>query len=255
LVAAAGAAVLIMGGTADATSDPTMTSSTYSVTEGEVGGTGNFDENSSNYSLKPGVDDGGATLGESAVGNSSSGSYSSNAGFNTTAQPGLTFVVNTASVNLGTLSTSTAHFGTATFDVADYTTYGYAVTIVGPTPAMGGHHLTALATDTASSAGTEQFGVNTVNNVSAGVGADPQQIPSSVFGFGVAGDGTTGTYGTTRPYTISDKWRYVSGETVASAPKNSGDTRYTMTFVANMSNLTPGGTYAGNISLVATGTY
>lgn len=252
---AAAVLVLAVSGVAQATTDPSMNSNSYSVTESEVGGIGDFGEQSSNYSLVPSTDDGGATLGESAVGNSSSNSYSTNSGFNTTAQPGLTFVVNTASVNLGALSTSVATFGTATFDATDYTTYGYAVQIVGATPSMGSHHLTALTTDTASSAGTEQFGVNTVHNVSAGQGADPQQVPSSVFGFGVAGDGTTGTYGTSRPYTISDKWRYVSGETVASAPKNSGDTHYTMTFLANISNLTPGGTYTGGLTLVATGTY
>ncbi len=80
-------------------------------------------------------------------------------------------------------------------------------------------------------------------------------MPSSAFSFGVAGDGTTGTFGTTRPYTISDKWRYNSGETIASSPKTSGETDYTITFLANISALTPGGAYAGNIILCATGTY
>jgi hypothetical protein len=158
-------------------------------------------------------------------------------------------------VNLGILTAAAKSTGTATFSVKDYTSYGYVVQIIGATPTSRGRALTALTTDTASSAGTEQFGVNTVLNTSAGVGADPVQFPSAGFSYGVAGDGVSGTFGTTRPYTITDKWRYASGETVASGAKSSGETDYTMTFLANISALTPSGTYVGNISLVATGTY
>ena len=164
-------------------------------------------------------------------------------------------MVDTTLVDLGTLSASVKATGTATFHAINYTSYGYAITIVGTAPTNAGHPLSPLATDTASIVGTEQFGVNTVLNTSAGVGADPVQTPSGSFSYGVAGDGATGTYGTTRPYTVPDKWRFNSGETVASAPKSSGQTDYTMTFLANMSNTTPGGKYTGNITLVATGTY
>lgn len=245
---------LAVGGPALASSDPTMTSSSYSVRESEVGGIGDFNESSSNYSLKPGVDDGGATLGEAATGNSGSTSYQTNSGFNTTAQPGLSLVINTSSVNLGVLSSAAKSTGTATFDVSDYTSYGYIVQIYGSTPQISGHNLTALTTDTASSAGTEQFGINTVKNTVAGVGDDPLQVADNVysgsnFAYGVAGDGVHNYYAQ------SDKWRYNSGEVIASAPKTSGDTRYTITFLANISNLTPGGGYNGALNIVATGTY
>lgn len=198
---------------------------------------------------------GGSTLGDSAVGNSSSSTYQTNSGHNTADDPSLIFNVNTSSVNLGVLTTSAKSTGTATFSVEDYTSYGYVVTVAGTAPTYSGHALSSLATDTASSAGTEQFGLNTVLNTTAGVGADPVQVPSSSFSYGVAGDGTTGTYGTTRPYTISDKWRFVPGETIASSPKASGETDYTITFMANIQPLTPSGQYVGNIVLCATGTY
>lgn len=230
-------------------------SASYSLNESEVGAGGDFTGASSHYSYAPGVDDGGSSLGETAVGTSSSTNYSSGAGFNTTAQPGLTFIVNTATVNLGALSTSVKATGVATFSAINYTTYGYVITAIGTPPKNGSHALTPLTTDTASSVGTEQFGVNTVLNTSAAVGANPAQVPSGSFSYGVAGDGVTGTYGTTRPYTISDKWRFNSGEVVASAPKSSGETDYTMTFLANMSTTTPGGKYTSTLELVATGTY
>ena len=250
------ALVLGISGTATGTpGDPSSTSTSFRIVEGEIGGNGQFNSASSNFTFNPSIDDGGSSLGESAVGNGASTNFQTNSGFNTTAQPSLTFIVNTSTVALGTLSTATKSTGTATFSVKDYTSYGYVVQIVGAPPTYGGHPLTALATDTASSPGTEQFGVNTVLNTVAAVGADPVQIPSSVFSFGVAGDGATGTYGTTRPYTISDKWRFVSGDTVVSGPKSSGETDFTMTFLVNISALTPGGSYQSNMQLVATGTF
>ena len=235
--------------------DPSSSSPNFSVVEGEIGGNGQFISTSSNFNINPNIDDGGSSLGETAVGNSASTNFQTNSGFNTTAQPALTFVVNTASLNLGALSTSAKSTGIATFNVKNYTSYGYAVQIVGTTPTYGGHPLTALVTDTASVAGTEQFGVNAVLNSTSGVGANAVQVPGATFSYGVAGDGTTGTYGTNRPYTVAEKWRYVSGETVASAPVSTGETDYTLTFMANISALTPGGAYTGNLSLVATGTY
>lgn len=252
-------AALIWGGSGVAFAtlgDPTSSSNSYQVIEGEVGGNGQFNSSSTSYTLNPNVDDGGSSLGESAVGNSASNNYSSGAGFDTTAQPGLTLVVNTGLVDLGVLSTITASTGTATFSVKNYTSYGYVVQVIGATPTHSGHPLAALTTDTASAAGTEQFGINLRTNTSpTTVGADPVQVPSSTFSYGVAGDGVTGTYGTTRPYTIPGNFRYNSGETIASAPKSSGETDYTMTLMANISTTTPGGNYTGPLTIVATGTY
>jgi hypothetical protein len=133
------------------------------------------------------------------------------------------------------------------------------VTVLGNTLSYGGHSITPMTTTSygdASSAGSEQFGVNLVANTSpVAVGANPSQYPDSTFSFGVAGDGTTGTYGTTRPYTVDGRYRFSPGETIASGPKSSGRTDYTMSFLVNISTLTPGGRYTGNVTLVATGTY
>jgi hypothetical protein len=252
------AAQLVMLGDVAATAgDPGSASSSYSMTESQFGGGGNFSSQSAGYSFVPTVDDGGATLGEAAVGGSSSVNYSSGAGFNTTAQPGLSMIVGTSAIDFGNVSVGVMANATAVFSVKNYTSYGYVVTVIGAPPIYSGngHALTALATDTAYNASAEQFGINLVLNTVAGVGANPVQVPTSSFSYGVAGDGTTGTYGTTRPYTTSDKWRFASGETVASAPKTSGETDYTVTFMMNAIQTTPGGKYSGGFDLVATGSY
>lgn len=236
--------------------DPRSASTNFSVVEGTLGATGDINATSTNFS-QLGIDDGGSTLGDIAVGNSASATFQTNSGTNTTNSPVLSMAVTSGSANLGTLAVGAKSTATATFRVKNYTSYGYSVTIIGTAPTNSGHALTALTTDTASnSTGTvEQFGLNTVLNTTAGVGADPIQVPGSTFSYGVAGDGATGTYGTTRPYTISDKWRFNTGDIIASSPKSSGETDYTMTFLANIMPTTQGGMYTSAMTVVATGQY
>ena len=260
-------AVVLMVGLSGVARAEWQQSANYGINESDVGAGGDFSGASGGYSFVPFTDDSGTSLGQSAVGNSASSGYQSNGGFNTTAQPGLTLLVNTASVDLDVLSTLVAKTATASFSVKNYTAYGYAVTIVGTPPTNSGHALTAMGTQSQNSSGcspscdpatpgtAEQFGINLRDNSAPNVGSDPNQYPDSTFSFGVAGDGVTGTYGSTRPYTIVDKFRFFSGDTIASAPKSSGQTDYTISFLANITPVTPGGAYTGALSIVATGTY
>lgn len=226
--------------------DPSFRSSNYSINESYIGPGGDSQGISTSYKTD------GSTLGDTGVGNSGSANFQTNSGYDTTDDPRLSFTVNTSSINLGTLSTTVATTATATFSVLNYTSYGYVVSMVGSTPSNSGHALTALATDTASANGVEQFGVNAVANTSpVSVGANPVQdiSGSTTFGFGRAGTGA-GT-----PYAQANLYRYVAGETIASAPKSSGITNYTMTMMTNISLLTPGGKYSGPMTLICTGTY
>jgi hypothetical protein len=226
--------------------DPSFRSTNYSINESYIGPGGDSQGISTNYSNE------GTTLGDTGVGNSASANFQTNSGFNTDPNPRISFIVNTTSVNLGNLSTGAAATATATFSVLNYTAYGYVVSMVGPTPSNAGHSLAPLTTDTASAAGTEQFGVNTVSNTSpVTVGANPVEDASgaATFGYGVAGTGG-GT-----PYAKPNLYRYAPGETIASAPKTSGITNYTMTLMTNISMLTPGGIYTGPMTLICTGTY
>jgi hypothetical protein len=256
-----------------------MASTTYSVDESEIGGSGCVNlptgtstgtyscGGSASYSLNPNIDDGGSSLGENAVGNSSSASYSTNSGFDTTAQPGLMITVSGTPAGLGVLSTGAARTAVATFSVRDYTSSKYIVQIIGATPAYAGHNLTAMTTNAwgdASANNNEQFGINLVANTTPNTaGADPVcqtgQTPGpTTYCSGVAGSGT-GTYGLNgvggTPYTVGGRYRYVSGETIASGPASSGETDYTITFLANQGPATVAGAYTGNLAIVATGTY
>jgi len=53
----------------------------------------------------------------------------------------------------------------------------------------------------------------------------------------------------------TNEYRYVSGETIAFAPKDSGKTTYTMSYIINVNSFTPPGQYTTDQTLVVTGTY
>ena len=231
---------LLLVGQANAVSS----SNSYSINEDQIGGVG--DLNSASTSFKTdGTDNLGSTLGDTAIGNSSSTNFQTNSGFNTSESPALTFIVNSTTVNFGVLSSGAARTGTATFSVKNYTSYGYAVQTVGIAPTSGGRTITPMSSG-ASVIGTEQFGINLVANTTPiSQGTNAAQIPDSTFSFGIAAAN----------YNVSNSYRYVSGETIASAPKSSGETDYTISYIVNVANDTPAGQYLMNQSLICTGTY
>lgn len=217
-------------------------STNFRIDESFIGPGGSLESNSSSYSTAPGQQ----AVGNSAGGNSSSTNYQTQGGAPSTDDPALTCTVNSSSINFGALSTSATATATATFSVLNYTAYGYVVQIVGNTPNSGAHNLTAMSSNGSSTTGTEQFGINLVANTSpSSFGADPVQVPSGSFSFGTAATN----------YNTANSYRYVSGETIASAPKSSGQTNYTISYIVNVSTTTAGGSYSGNQTLVCTGTY
>lgn len=208
----------------------------YRLDESTLGAGGVLQSSSANYQAS-------STTGDIAVGNSTSQNFQVDAGSKTTNDPTLSFSMNSNGVNFGSFTPANATVTTATFSVSNYTSYGYVVQIVGNPPSNGNHTIPALSTTSTSQAGIEQFGINLVANTSpVSVGANPN---NGQFGFGTAAP----NYGT------SNKYRYVSGETIASAPKSSGETIYTLSYLINVGSLTPGGKYTSSQTLVVTGTY
>lgn len=213
-------------------------STNYQIQEDDVGGGGRTESNSASYSAQD-------SIGDAAVGNANSSGYGQQAGSITTNDPTLTVIVNDSSVNLGALSASSTKTGTATFSVLNYTSYGYIVQIIGQPPNNGAYTLTGMSSPAASQAGDEQFGINLKDNSSPDIGAEPQQVPDSSFSSGAAATG----------YNTVNIFKYISGNTIAQAAQSSGRTDYTISYIANMSINTPGGSYSGNQTLVVTGTY
>lgn len=215
-------------------------STNYKVNEVYFGSGGDLNICSTNYCSKQ-------SAGELTVGNTSSTSYQAQAGFNTSDTPLLEVNVNGGTFDLGVLDATAVHTTSASFTVRNYLSNGYVVHLTGdaPTSLENGHALTPMASAAASSPGTEQFGVNLRLNTAPSIGADPQQQPDSTFGFGTASTG----------YNTPNQFKFVNNDTIASSPKSSGTTFYTLSIMANISTQTPAGVYGGSLSVVVVPTF
>lgn len=234
--------LLILFGTSELINASTSTS--YSIQEDFLGSGGVIESSSANYQSFDSI--GGIGVGDSASSGVPTSGSQAQSGYTTTNDPSLNFIVTGSTVSLGALSTSLAKTATGSFSVLNYTSSGYIVQILGNTPNNGAYNLANMASAAASSVGTEQFGINLVANTSpTTVGADPVQQPSTAFSYGSAASG----------YNTTNLYKYVNGQTIATATRASGKTDYTISYLANISINTPGGSYSGNQTLVCVGTY
>ena len=216
--------------------DSDLNSTHYHLDESLVGGGGLVQSSSSSFQSRQ-------DIGSAAVGDSSSTNFQIDSGNITPAYPALIFGITNNNATFNDFSPLAAATATSTFQVSDYTSYGYVVQILGNPPQSGPHTITAMAAGDVSRPGTEQFGINLVHNTSPrSFGADPDH---GQFGFGSAATN----------YDTPNTFRYVQGETIVSAPKSSGVTTYTISYIVNVTSVTPGGSYASNQELVCTGTF
>lgn len=152
----------------------------------------------------------------------------------------LTFTLAAATVALGTLTTSTTGTGTSTMSVSTNATTGYVTSVAGVTLTSGANTIAALATPTASSQGTSQFGINLKANTTPSVGAE-------VTGTG-SGTAATG-------YNTADSFKFVTGDTVASASAATNSNTFTVSYIANIAAAQAAGAYSTILTYTTTATF
>ena len=152
----------------------------------------------------------------------------------------LTFTLASATVALGTLSTSSTGSGTSTMSASTNASGGYAITVNGTTLTSGANTISAMAANAASSQGTGQFGINLKANTTPSVGSN-----SSGAGSGVAATN----------YNTADSFRFVTGETVASASAATNSNTYTTSYIANIGGVQAPGSYSTTLTYIATATF
>jgi hypothetical protein len=214
----------------------TPSSSNYQLKEDTIGSGGLNDSTSASYNVTNSV-------GDLGVGNTASGNFQAETGSQTNDAPTLSFALESSPSGFGALSPATTATATANFSVKNYTSYGYIVQVTGSSPTNSPKVITPLATPSDPVAGISQFGINLVHNtlpLSFGTNLDNGQ-----FGFGQVDS----NYGT------PNKYKYTSGDIIARAPKSSGKTVYTISYIINVEPLTPGGQYTAAHTLIVTGTY
>jgi hypothetical protein len=149
-----------------------------------------------------------------------------------------------STVDFGTFSASATSSGTSVMVASTNGLSGYSITINGSTltctTCSGSPTIAALASQTASSTGTAQFGTNLVSNSTPSVGA-------AVSG---PGSGTaTANYGTT------NQFRFVTADSVASAAAATDADTYTVSYIVNVPAAQAAGTYTATMTYIATATF
>lgn len=238
--------VAVVVATAPVSHAAESSSNSWSVDRVFFGAGGELNACSDNYCAKQ-------TAGEIAAGHIAGNAFRANAGFNVEREPYIAFSVAGAPTDLGYLSEAATAFTYGTFAVKTYLSSGYVVQVASDPPtnvADPTYQIDPLATPTAPSPGTEQFGINLVRN-EAGcgspitVGQNPVQVPDSTFSFGEV----------TPDYDTCGLFMYAKGDVVAYSDRSSGETDFTVSFIYNIDPLTADGTYEYSGIFVATSTY
>ncbi len=145
--------------------------------------------------------------------------------------PTLTFTVDSTTCDLGVLTASTTGSCIHTMTAATNGTGGYTISYIPTTTLTNGSSDTITetgATGATSSQGSEQFGLNLVDNTTPNVGANPS-----------GGSGAASTN-----YTTADTFSFTaSGAQVAQASGPSALTTFTVAYIANIATNTEAGDY------------
>lgn len=220
------------------------TSNSYRVDEYQFGSGGELENSSANFKAQ-------TSVGSLGVGRSSSTNYDLEAGFITPNEPFMELFVNFATVNLGTLDTASTGTGTGTFWVRTYLSSGYVVqTMSQPLTSEGGAVINAKTTLGAPSPGTEEFGINLVDNSAPDIGSDPLNVPDGDYADGTIAAG----------YNTPDQFKYGVGDIIARAAATLGNqavgrTDYTISYIANINSITEAGSYSMVHDIVVVATY
>jgi len=152
----------------------------------------------------------------------------------------LTFTLASATVALGALSSAATGTGTSSMTVATNAGTGYSLTYSGTTLTSGTNTITALASPTASAVNGKQFGINLMNNTTPAIGTN-----TTGTGSGVPSTG----------YNTTNQFKFLTGDTIASASLPTNSNTYTTSYIANIDGATAAGAYSTVLTYVATANF
>jgi hypothetical protein len=161
--------------------------------------------------------------------------------------PTLSFAIGSTTCDLGVYSVSQAKSCTHTLSASTNAQSGYVISYI-PTTTLtsGANTITAMASQTTSVVGSEQFGMNLKANTAAG--------SFTAANFGADPSGGTGTVMT--GYQTADLFKFATGgANIAQATGASATTTYTASFIANIAVTTEPGTYSTPVTYNIIATY
>jgi hypothetical protein len=225
------------------TSAQIPTSSNYSVPESGFTSGSEIDANSASYNAR-------TSVGDLGIGQSESGSYIGFGGFITPEDEYVELIIPITTIDMGVLEPGVPGVGTATFTARSYLNDQYVIVSPRDPPSNeSGSQIDPITTATTFNSAIEQFGINLVANTSPVVqGANPSRQPldNGTFAFGEAAPG----------YNTADNYQYNAGDIIArSVTRGYGETDYTISYLLNITSITPAGFYRMEQDLVITATF
>lgn len=143
--------------------------------------------------------------------------------------------------DMGSLGADSTLTATSQMAVGTNASGGFVITANGNPLSAGTNVIDGIDTPTASLQGTNQFGINLVENTAPAIGRNPE--------------GTWLNATPTADYSIPDRYKFKSGDAVASSPDVSLIKKFTVSYIVNSSaNLRPG-IYATTINYIASGQF
>lgn len=145
-------------------------------------------------------------------------------------------------------ATATSQMGAST-----NATYGYSITVNGPTLTSGSNTIPGLATPSTGTRGVSQFGLNlAVNTTTTSTPAVGEVVTPTSDGVDLRAQATP-------DYRTADTFKFVSGDVVANSgfetlgPTNAQ--RYTVSYMTNVAGNQMAGTYVTTLTYVCTPTF
>ncbi len=143
-------------------------------------------------------------------------------------------------IDFGDFSPVSTSTGTSVMQAQTNAGSGYAITVNGTTLASGVNTIPALTTQTASTAGSSQFGLNLTANTAPAVGA-------------VLSGGGTGSV--TANYNTQNQFRFNSGDPVATAAVPTNANTYTSSYIVNIGGMQAAGVYTATMTYICTAAF
>jgi hypothetical protein len=139
-------------------------------------------------------------------------------------------------IDLGEFSTATTRAASSEMIVATNAGYGFTVSLAGTTLTSGNNEIDPLASPAGSNPGVSQFGLNLRANSNPSIGADPAGPGTSVAASG---------------YNSANAYKFASGDAVVSSTTTTDLKKFTVSYIANISDDQNPGIYATTISYIA----
>jgi hypothetical protein len=142
---------------------------------------------------------------------------------------------------MGELAADSTLIAYSQMAVGTNATGGFAITANGSSMSAGTKVIDPISTPTPSQQGTNQFGINLVENNDPAVGSDPV----GPFANAVA----------SADYGIPNQYKYVSGDVVAYSPNVSLMKKFTVSYIVNSSPSLKAGVYTTTMTYIASGRF